>query len=72
MVARVHQRIDDGEVADADKLNMQLTSLATERAVLAKISTWPWETETLMGFVSALVLPVILWLLKYAAERFAL
>ena len=51
LIAQVHQRIDEGVLADADKLNMQLASLASEREALAKMPTWPWETETLAGFV---------------------
>ena len=69
VIARLHQRVDDEVVADADKIAAQMNSLATERSVLEKMSTWPWNTETVTAFVTTLVLPVILWLLTHGRER---
>jgi hypothetical protein len=70
LLARLHERVDRGDLADADKVNAQMTSLSAEREALARISTWPWETATLTGFVTALVLPVLLWILQRALDRF--
>lgn len=61
LTARLHERIDQGVLADADKLNMQLGSLVTEREALLRVSTWPWEPGTLTGFLTTLVLPAIVW-----------
>jgi hypothetical protein len=72
LLARLHERVDRGDLTDADKLNTQMTSVVAEREALARISTWPWETATLTGFVTALVLPVLLWLLQRVLERFGL
>jgi hypothetical protein len=48
---------------------MQLTSLVTERDILAKISTWPWEPAALTAFITTRVLPAILWLMTHLLER---
>jgi len=70
ILARLHERVDENVLTDADKLNNQLSSIAAERDALAKISTWPWEGATMTGFVSALVLPVLLLVLQRALTRF--
>lgn len=69
LLVRLHQRVDDEVVSDADKVNAQLASLVAERVLLEKMSTWPWNAETVTGFVTALILPVILWLVQRMLER---
>ena len=66
---RLHGRVDRNDVADADKLNMQITSLTTERQVLTTASTWPWEPATVTGFLTTLVLPGLLWGAQHLLER---
>jgi hypothetical protein len=58
---RLHERVEQEILEDADKLNMQITSLSAEREALARVSTWPWEPATLTGFLTTLVLPALLW-----------
>jgi hypothetical protein len=59
-------------LARADGLNKLLASVLSERDVLARLPTWPWQAATLRGFVSALLLPVVVYLLARAAERIVL
>jgi hypothetical protein len=40
-------------------LNQLVASLITTRDELAKISTWPWESRTLAGFISVFLLPLL-------------
>ncbi len=68
---RLHERVDQEMLADADKLNMQITSLSAEREALARISTWPWEPATLTGFITTLLLPALLWGIQRVLERVA-
>jgi hypothetical protein len=49
-------------VANADALNKTLMSLLAERDVLVRSATWPWTPEVGRAFATALVLPIILWL----------
>jgi hypothetical protein len=67
---RLHERVDQEILADADKLNMQITSLSAEREALARVSTWPWEPATLTGFLTTLVLPILLWGIQKVLARF--
>jgi hypothetical protein len=66
---RLHERVDQENLADADKLNAQIASLSAEREVLARASTWPWEPATLTGFLTTLLLPVFLWGIQRVLER---
>ncbi len=66
---RLHERVDQEVLADADKLNLQITSLSAERDALASVSTWPWNPATLTGFLTTLVLPILLWGIQRVVER---
>jgi hypothetical protein len=65
-ISALHQRVDDGEYDKVDGMQKTLATLNSEREVIDKISTWPWRTETLRGFLSTIALPVLL----YLATRF--
>jgi len=85
-VAELHRVVDDetdpGRVRDPDSsrlaqvridgLNKALASLLQEREFVAKLSTWPWDTSTLRTVLTAVALPVALFLLTRALERFVL
>jgi hypothetical protein len=66
---RMHRNLDQSELADMDQLNKALASLNMEREIVDKISTLPWRTATLTGFLSATVLPVILLVIQIAIEQ---
>jgi hypothetical protein len=38
---------------------------------VTRASTWPWAPETLRGFVTALVLPIALWLVYRFLDQVA-
>lgn len=67
--AELHQRLDRGELAGMDELNKAIASLEIELNVLSGIPTWPWRPETLRLFVTALALPLGLWLAQYVLQR---
>ena len=68
-LADLDRRADAGDFADADAFNKHLSSLLIQRDVIARVSTWPWQPETVRGFTTALVLPVALWLVFRFLER---
>jgi hypothetical protein len=67
--ARLHKIIEAGDLNDMQPLNHALTGLNTERQVLNNIPTWPWLRGTLTGFVSAVVLPVIIFIIQLAVGK---
>lgn len=68
-MARVHATVDADDLKRADELQKTLTSLLAERDVLIRLPTWPWSAGTFRGFASAVVLPIIIWLVIRVLER---
>ncbi|MEW5939384.1 MAG: hypothetical protein AB1750_06975 [Chloroflexota bacterium] len=66
----LHQRVGAGTYERMDDLNKALASLMVEKDNLKKISTWPWEAETLRGFLSSVGLPILLWFITTYLGRF--
>ena len=56
--------MDENELGDVPQLNSALDGLNTEGNILEKLRTWPWSTETLTGFLAAIVFPIILLLIR--------
>ena len=69
ILAELNRDVDARELDRADGLNKTLASLTAQREILAKLPTWPWSTATLRGFVSALLLPMVLFLIQQALSR---
>jgi hypothetical protein len=61
-LADLDRRADSRDLTEADAFNKHLSSLLAERDVIARTATWPWAPETVRGFATALILPVVLWL----------
>ncbi len=64
ILEQYHNHLDGNILAEANQLGPALAGLNTERAFLNAIPTWPWRTGTLTGFLSAIVLPIILFLVQ--------
>ncbi len=60
----IHHDVDRLDLARADGLQKSLGSLLQEREILARLPTWPWSTGTARGFGSALLLPIVVFLLQ--------
>jgi hypothetical protein len=58
----IHAMVDQQDLARADGLSKALASLITERDLVNRLPTWPWQPGTLGALASAFVLPIILWL----------
>ncbi len=70
-IQELHQRIDDRKLKEADAMYFQLTSLTSERDILAKLPTWPWQPGTPNLILTAVLLPIILWIIQQVLERWA-
>ncbi len=65
-LARLHQCIDGDILAEVEQINDALAGLNIEGEILAKIPTWPWRPGLFAGFLSIVVLPIILFLVQFA------
>lgn len=68
-LVEVHRRIAAGEIDAAGKLNDAVAAANAAVLAVSRVSTWPWRPETLRGFLSAVLLPVGLWLLFELLRR---
>jgi hypothetical protein len=69
LTARIHASVDSDELTRSDRQQQALASLIAERDLIGHLSTWPWSSGTIRGFASALLLPIVLFLITRALER---
>jgi len=72
LLAALHADAAGLDLSRADGLNKLLGSAFAEREVLARLPTWPWQAATIRAFASALLLPVVIYVLARATERLVL
>jgi hypothetical protein len=68
-IVELHRRVDDGELEKMDELSGTFANLETESSILKGIPTWPWQPETVRWLVTALVLPLGLWVVQFVLQR---
>jgi hypothetical protein len=62
--------VDRRDVAAADGTSKLLSSILAQRDVLARLSTWPWSTGALRALVSAILLPIGLFVAQRLLGQF--
>jgi len=67
-IADLHRKMKSGDLTDVEQLNVVMESLVIEKGALDAIPTWPWQPETLRLLVTALALPLGLWIIQYALQ----
>ena len=65
----LHKKLDEGELEAMMNLNMAMASLKIELNTLSKTPTWPWEPEVVRLLITALALPLGLWLIQLILQR---
>ena len=68
-LARLHRALDASDMSGMDQLNDAIAVLNAERDILTKIPTWPWHAGTLPKFLSAVALPIVLFLIQFVIEK---
>jgi hypothetical protein len=64
--AELYRRVDSGQLADSGDVRDALEGLTIVRDLTARLSTWPWSPQLLGGFVTALILPIVIWFITRA------
>ncbi len=67
-IADLHQRVDSGKLDGMMDLNMAIAALEMEQSALNRIPTWPWQPETVRLLVTALLLPLGLWIVQVVLQ----
>jgi hypothetical protein len=65
----LHQDVGLRDFSQAKETEAAIRALTLERDLYAKVSTWPWNPVVFRGFASALLLPLVLWLVTRLLER---
>lgn len=72
IVEKLHRLVDRADLDSVDALEKTLSSLTMERDVIRRTPTWPWSPGALGVLVSAVLLPITVWLLQRLFERILL
>jgi len=65
----LHECIDRRAYGEVDALTKAVAGLKEELALLERIPTWPWKPDTPRLLATAIVLPIVLWLVTRLLER---
>jgi hypothetical protein len=80
LLMEIHKRIrrafnelnhdfDTNQFSRMSEREKSIASLERQKAYVEKIPTWPWQPTTMRGFVSALLLPIAIWITQQILER---
>ncbi len=69
LLSKMHKCIDEDRFEGFDDIHLAISSIEMEISALKRIPTWPWQPETVRWFITALVIPLGVWLLQYALQR---
>jgi hypothetical protein len=67
--AMFNQRFQDEDYTEMDRLHGMISSLEIQHRKIKAIPTWPWRPETVRPALTAIALPLILWVLQYLVEQ---
>lgn len=65
----VHNKVTNNDYHDMKESEAAIAALIRERELLSKVSTWPWDPRAIRSFGSALLLPILLWVVTRLLER---
>ena len=68
-IGELKRRSDTLDLHEMDGLNKLVLGLIAGRDHIDKVPTWPWSPGTPTAVLSALILPVVLWLIQTLLER---
>jgi len=69
VLGELHECIDRRAYAEVDALAKAVAGVKDEVAMLERIPTWPWKPDTPRLVTTAIVLPIVLWLVTRLLER---
>ncbi len=64
LAQELYRRIDAGEYDGTKVINEAIAAAGAVRERIARLPTWPWQPQLFRGFLSALLLPVIVYLIS--------
>ncbi|MDL2334738.1 MAG: hypothetical protein QFC55_01735 [Chloroflexota bacterium] len=68
-LGRLHATVEANDMSNADQLNKTISSVLAERDVLLKLPTWPWSTGTFRGVATAVLLPIVIFVITRLIDQ---
>ena len=65
----IQKNVKQGKLDKVASLRAGNAALLEYRQELSKISTWPWDTATLRTFITALLVPMTVWIVQQVLTR---
>jgi hypothetical protein len=69
LIRELFDRLEKNDFDQIEKLEKALSSLGKAENEIKKISTWPWQTDTLRQMIGALLLPITIWIIQYFLSK---
>jgi hypothetical protein len=70
--ADLYARVDSSNLAGVKDVTDALNGINVTRELVAKLPTWPWPPQLLRGFITALLLPILVYLITRYVGQVAL
>jgi hypothetical protein len=68
-LAGIRTRVLAGDHAEVTILKDAVLAATSGLETINHVSTWPWRPETLRGFLSAVALPIVIWVITLYLGR---
>jgi hypothetical protein len=69
VMVETQRDVDSGRIDRASALDDQTNALRIQNEILQRIPAWPWQVETFRVLITALLLPVVLFLIQLVIQR---
>lgn len=67
--ATVERKYDGSALGEMGELGSAIENLERQLAFVQAIPTWPWQPGTMRGFLSAMLLPIVIWIIQQLLAR---
>lgn len=68
-LVQIHDGVDAQDSNATQAAHQALATLMAERELVNRVPTWPWSVSALTGFLSAVLLPIVLFLVQQRLSR---
>lgn len=68
----LHKAIDERSFAEVEGVNKSIVALQNELNMLEKAPTWPWNPDTVRILLTAILLPILVWIAQRILGRVGL
>ena len=68
-IENLEKQVDADDADNAAQTKDVLTALETAQRLLEKIPTWPWQPETIRLIITALLLPIALFIFQFIIRK---